>query len=797
MPESIATVDVPLTAQQALRLNEVCDRFEAAWKSIDPNSPRPRIEDYLTGTSESDSLVLLRQLMLLEADYRRLHGEVPTPEDYAPRFPALSARFLAEALLVPPDAARAAEQAGARSEVQTVIVAQPFAPQLRSDRYTLGEFHARGGIGEIWKAHDVEIGRRVALKRLRKKHEEQQDRFLIEAQITGQLEHPGIVPVHDLGTDEEGRPFYVMTFINGRTLKEEIDAYHAGSPTSGESADVNRCRLLEVFVQVCQAIAYAHSRGVLHRDLKPENVMLGEYGETLVLDWGMAKVRGLPEDPADDRSVRLTCGSGSSETRAGTVLGSPAYMAPEAASGQAGEADERTDVYLLGATLYYILTGRPPREGRSFEEIVELARSVPPPNPRKLIKGVPRALEAICQKAMAQRREGRYASVKELAKDVQRYLAGGQVSAYREPLPARAWRWCKRHRRLLGSSLAAGVVICLALFGFTQLREADRLRRIQQVRANLDEFDRLAEEAQFFTASSTRTDDRSLVHDSRRGQVAAAKAYALAGPVSKELAQLSLTGERETFNKKLHDLLLLMVATRTQQAPIQKTAADMLPYLQQAEALQKPSRAYYRLLARCYRLQGDQKQAEEAEKQADDPGLLPIALDHFFVAEECRTEALQSGDLQGEVSTGQPNRKLLTRAIESYHKALRLEPAHALCHLQLGRCCLSLGQGTEALEALTIYIALRPKSPWGYSARGLTLSARRPFAGATRRPGHAAGRPAQGAGGSPQAFWSGPGEGATEHASDLARQARLDLCLDRQPRTACQGPRGVCGRRAS
>src|SRR5207249_2346593 len=168
-------------------------------------------------------------------------------------------------------------------------VAPPaFSPQLRSGRYVVRQFHARGGIGEIWLAEDAEIGRQVALKRLSKKLEDQQDRFLIEAQITGQLEHPGIVPVHDLGVDEEGRPFYVMSFIHGSTLKEAIDDYHAGVSTPGEAREVQFSRLLEIFVKVCQAVAYAHHRGIVHRDLKPDNVMLGPFGEALVLDWGMA-----------------------------------------------------------------------------------------------------------------------------------------------------------------------------------------------------------------------------------------------------------------------------------------------------------------------------------------------------------------------------------------------------------------------------------------------------------------------------------------------------------------------------
>ncbi len=202
--------------------------------------------------------------------------------------------------------------------------------------------------------------------------------------MTGQLEHPGIVPVHDLGVDEDGRPFYVMSFIHGRTLREVAEEYHAGSAAAGESREVEFSRLLEVFVKMCQAVAYAHHRGVVHRDLKPDNVMLGPFGEALVLDWGMAKVLSQPDPASGAPPVQSTYSSGSAETQDGMVMGSPAYMAPEAAAGRAVDADARTDVYLLGATLYHVLTGRPPREGRSHEEAVELARTMPPPSPRRL-----------------------------------------------------------------------------------------------------------------------------------------------------------------------------------------------------------------------------------------------------------------------------------------------------------------------------------------------------------------------------------------------------------------------------
>src|SRR5262249_53176195 len=156
--------------------------------------------------------------------------ETPAPDDYLRRFPALSSGLLADAFRAPP--------ISPPPDLLATVPPEPFAPQFRSDRYVVRQFHARGGIGEIWMADDVEIGRPVALKRLRQHREEQKDRFLVEAQITGQLEHPGIVPVHDLGVDETGRPFYVMTFIHGRTLQAALEEHHAGGGASKETPEV-------------------------------------------------------------------------------------------------------------------------------------------------------------------------------------------------------------------------------------------------------------------------------------------------------------------------------------------------------------------------------------------------------------------------------------------------------------------------------------------------------------------------------------------------------------------------------
>ena len=320
-------------------------------------------------------------------------------------------------------------------------------------------------MGEVWLAEDPVIGRSVALKRMLGKRSDQQMRFRIEAQITGQLEHPGIVPVHELGTNAEGEPYYVMKFVQGRTLNKVIEEFHT-KKLAGGALEVEQLGLLQMFLSLCQTVGYAHSRGVLHRDLKPDNVMLGPFGETILLDWGIAKVLGQDDPVVSDEpgpSARLES-IPDTGTREGAIMGTPSYMAPEVAAGLNEEVDHRSDIYLLGATLYQMLSGRQPRSAKTMQEMIKKARSEAPKPVRSINPMVPKALDAICQKAMAHAKADRYQTATELAEDVERFIAGEPVSAYREGFPARAWRWIKRHRKILGRSAAAVLIGALALF---------------------------------------------------------------------------------------------------------------------------------------------------------------------------------------------------------------------------------------------------------------------------------------------------------------------------------------------
>jgi len=277
-------------------------------------------------------------------------------------------------------------------------------------RYELREEIGRGGMGVVYRAHDRELQRDVALKVLRAGADARDlaRRLHREARVLASLEHPGMVPVHDVGVLADGLGFYVMKLVRGRRL----DQWAAGAPALSER--------LGAFERICETVAFAHAHGVVHRDLKPGNVMLGAFGEVLVMDWGVAKV--LSDAGAASASTAVD-----GETAAGTVLGTPGYMAPEQAAGDARAIDARTDVYALGGLLHFLLAGSPPTAG---------------PLPR----GTPRPLAAIVQRCLAVARTERYASVIDLAADVRAFQAQDPVSAYPEGPLQKAGRVASRYR---------------------------------------------------------------------------------------------------------------------------------------------------------------------------------------------------------------------------------------------------------------------------------------------------------------------------------------------------------------
>jgi serine/threonine protein kinase len=292
-------------------------------------------------------------------------------------------------------------------------------PAIYGTRYRLIEEAGRGGMGVVYAAEDTLLQRRVALKVL-EADDANASRLLREAHVLARLEHPGIVPVHDVGNLPDGRIFYAMKFVEGRRLDQHMESV-ASLPDR-----------LRIFLRLCESVAFAHARGILHRDLKPANVMIGPFGEVLVMDWGLAKFLADLSEPVDPG--RQPTGN---STGHGIVLGTEGYMSPEQARGEVKSLDARSDIFSLGALLRFMLTGRP----------------------------MPRPLGAICVKACAADREARYAAVSELTLDVSRYLDGLSVSAHRETIFDKLARLYRRNRFLIWLIAAyLAVRISLVLF---------------------------------------------------------------------------------------------------------------------------------------------------------------------------------------------------------------------------------------------------------------------------------------------------------------------------------------------
>ena len=300
------------------------------------------------------------------------------------------------------------------------LVSMTDRPAVPGGRYEIVDRLGQGGMGTVYLARDLTLGREIALKVLSAPWAlADAPRLLKEAQVLARLEHPGIVPVYDVGTLADGRTFYTMRRVQGQRL----DTARAADPPLSD--------LLRVYYRVCEAVAYAHASGILHRDLKPQNIMLGPFGETLLMDWGVAKVLRGGTEPSAPFPAPAPATPDGPDTLPGTVVGTRGYMAPEQAAGEVKLLDERTDVYGLGAVLHFLLEGRPPSV---------VAR----PAPRRAADRA--ALHAIAAKAMAREPADRYATVQELMADLSRYAEGAPVLAHPEGPLRRARRTLAKYR---------------------------------------------------------------------------------------------------------------------------------------------------------------------------------------------------------------------------------------------------------------------------------------------------------------------------------------------------------------
>ncbi len=372
---------------------------------------------------------------------------------------------------------------------------------LQGRHYQVGSVIAQGGMGAILSAQDLKIERAVAMKVIRSDrgpvNREGLQRFIREAKVIGRLEHPNIVPIHELGLNEQGQVFYTMKLVKGVTLRQVLTEIKKGHAAT--LAKHSLSQLLTVFQKVCDAMAFAHAQGVIHRDLKPENIMLGEFGEVLVMDWGLAKIMdegsaGVPpaasgvapggDSPEGFREQSDLGGGDGLQTMEGAIMGTPSFMAPEQAEGKVHEMDGRTDIFALGGILYSILTLRAPATGTTMAEMLANIKSgyIAPPvfynQARKDTKGdnislahcpdgkVPEALSAVAMKALATQREARYQTVEELQQDLAAYQGGFATSAEQ----AGAWKLMvlamKRRKTEVTLAAAALAIILAVAAGF-------------------------------------------------------------------------------------------------------------------------------------------------------------------------------------------------------------------------------------------------------------------------------------------------------------------------------------------
>ena len=344
-----------------------------------------------------------------------------------------------------------------------------------TNRFKIIRRHAEGGLGLVSLAEDMHFGRDVAVKEIKEGfayNPQNRSRFIYEAEITGRLEHPGVVPVYAIGRHQDGRPYYAMRFVTGSSLSKAIKELH--KPDEQDQFHTRLRSLLARFQSVCNTIEYAHSRNVIHRDLKPDNIMMGGYGENLVVDWGLAK--SLKTQGSENKTESVTQNQQSnSHTRIGSVVGTPYYMSPEQASGESTTVGPQSDVYSLGATLYEILTGHAPFRDQNIESVMQLLRLVregKPTRPRELNPRIPKPLEAICLAAMETKSERRYESAAQIAIDIEQFLADGRVSVAKETFAERVGRWSRKHRSwtlAIGASVLA-IALATSLASVVTLR---------------------------------------------------------------------------------------------------------------------------------------------------------------------------------------------------------------------------------------------------------------------------------------------------------------------------------------
>jgi serine/threonine protein kinase len=482
-------------------------------------------------------------------------------------------------------------------------------------RYIIEGEIARGGMGAVLRAVDCDIRREVAVKYLLDQSDpKKKQRFIEEAQITGQLEHPNIPPVHELGADKEKRLFFSMKMVQGRSLAQVLDDLRQ-NPRSAEK-EWTLGRLLNIFVNVCHGLAYAHSRGVVHRDLKPANLMIGDFGEVYVMDWGLAKVLkgrqtseppvpGAPcapsfAQPSQNISARRSSAVETSReveadlTQEGSVLGTPMYMPPEQASGKLQVMDQRSDIYSLGAILYEMLTLQPPvdKEGGYLAILMRVMQGeIVPPEQRTPARAgqIPRELSAVAMKAMAKDPASRYPNAEALRKDIERFQEGRSVSAKEDTFKEMAWKLVKRNKVASTFTTVLAIVLVWGLVANGLAQRDVTTARNEALKQQTELVDRTRKAVPALVAAARQVANASNIKEAREQVELAllyepkdADAHLLRGQIllgQKEWTEAK--GELEQYlqqknNPDATELLSLCRTGKVNDAATQAAVADIL-----------------------------------------------------------------------------------------------------------------------------------------------------------------------------------------------------------------------------
>jgi serine/threonine-protein kinase len=620
----------------ARRVDAACLRFEAAWKA----GQRPQIEDFLAAIPQAEQQAFLNELIPLDMVYRQAAGEQPTPEEYQQRFAGVPLIDLA-----PP--AQKTQPVALRDPLADTAVPSELPEQPSTGtagrNLLFGEI-AHGGMGAVFRGRDPTLGRELAVKVLLERHRDNPElvsRFLEEAQIAGQIQHPGVVSVYELGRFDDHRPFFTMKLVKGQTLESLL--------TQRSNPGENLPRFLTIFEQVCQTVAYAHARGVIHRDLKPLNVMVGSFGEVQVMDWGLAKVlarRGAAaetESPAKELTQIRTGQPGSPPDgqRVGTLfgMGTYGYMPPEQALGEVDQIDERADVFALGGILCVLLTGQPPYVGTAEEVRRQSCRGdLAAAYARLDASGADAELIRLAKQCLAARLEERPQDAAKVAAAVTDHLAGvaerlrvaelaqavaqaraeqetkARALAERAADAERAKALHERKTRRLTMALAASVLLTMLLGGGGGLwlklqadaRTADRMRRSDEIRQGVELLIREAETHQ--------QQARMLFNDLDRCEAALNTARIAAGQAQRASTDQEAPAE---LAKRMDELLtglkedekdLRMVRSLEQARSAWRDSADVNPNWSAADAA-------YQQAFRDYGLNHEKMSPEEAAKQ--------------------------------------------------------------------------------------------------------------------------------------------------------------------------------------